>query len=107
MTGATFTACRRCGRCCRVQGYVRLRPGEAACIAGRLDLSIDDFTARFTRLTRDRSALSLTEQEDGSCTFLGPGGCAIHDVKPQQCRDFPLLWRFDGWQEICAGASQS
>jgi hypothetical protein len=44
----------------------------------------------------------LKSKPDGSCIFLeGVNICSIQPVKPQQCRDFPNKWRFDGWREKC------
>jgi Fe-S-cluster containining protein len=44
----------------------------------------------------------LKSNPDGSCIFLeGINTCTIQSVKPQQCRDFPNKWRFDGWREQC------
>lgn len=103
MTVPGFKGCTGCGNCCRVKGYVRLKPGEAEAIAGALDMALYDFTAEHTRVTDDRRTLSLTEQHDGSCVFLDGDHCTINDVKPRQCLDFPYAWRFDGWGDICEG----
>ena len=27
--------------------------------------------------------------------------CAVQAVKPQQCRDFPNLWNFPGFEKVC------
>ena len=106
MTVAGFEGCTGCGNCCRVEGYVRLKPGEAETIAGALDMALYDFTAQYTRVTGDRRTLSLTEQHDGSCIFLDGDQCTINDVKPRQCRDFPRAWRFDGWGALCEGFTE-
>lgn len=100
--------CRRCGTCCRWPGCVKLLPGEFEAIADYLGIAEDEFSARFTRLSRDRQCLALAERSDGSCIFLenDPGGlavCAIDPVKPRQCRDFPERWNFPGWQKECSG----
>lgn len=98
--------CRRCGGCCTVSGYVRLKEGEARLIADFLGLELHAFTDRYTRLTEDRICLSLNERPDNSCIFHSPeSGCAIQPVKPLQCATFPMKWRFDGWEEICRGTS--
>ena len=99
--------CRRCGNCCRVPGYVRLRAGEVEAAARHLGLSVDAFTRDFTRLTADRRGLSLTEKENGECVFLtAEGACGIQPVKPAQCRDFPHRWHFDGYESVCRGAQE-
>lgn len=101
----TEFVCRRCGACCRVEGYVRLRRRDVDRIARFLESTPEQFTRRYTRLTDDRRGLSLTEKPDGSCIFLGEdNACRINRAKPRQCRGFPMNWRFDGYEEICQGA---
>jgi Fe-S-cluster containining protein len=103
----TGFSCKKCGNCCRAPGYVRLRAGEQERIAGHLGLGVGEFTARYTRLTIDRRNLSLTEKDDGSCVFLTDGNaCAIHEVKPRQCREFPLGWSFPGYERTCMGTME-
>jgi uncharacterized protein len=64
-------------------------------------LSEVEFIQRFTRLTKDRRGLSLEEKPDGQCVFLEGGDCSVQPVKPQQCRDFPNLWNFPGFEKTC------
>jgi len=105
MSGAVADReCLRCGNCCRWQGYVRVSPDEIDAIAGYLGLTVESFIGRYTRLTHDRGGLSLTEKRDGSCVFLAGNDCAIHDVKPEQCRGFPWDWHFPGCEEQCRAA---
>lgn len=55
------------------------------------------FIEKFTTLTANRSQLTLIEQTGGACCFLTKDNvCLIYDARPQQCRDFPLLWRVKG-----------
>ena len=98
--------CKRCGTCCKWPGYVRLLDGESREIADYLRMDLHFFTSNYTIVTEDRRNLSLTEKNDGSCIFFtdNPPNCAINDVKPKQCRDFPLHWNFENWQEECEGA---
>ena len=86
---------------------MRLGSDEIDSIAAFLGMKAEDFIASSTRLTGDRTGLSLLENPDGSCPFLletadGPA-CRIQAVKPRQCRDFPLKWNFPGWEKECAG----
>ena len=98
----------RCGNCCRPRGYVRLKDGEAESIAAFLGESVHVFVEKYTRLTTDRSGLTLIDREDRGCIFLGKDAlCQIQDVKPAQCRDFPLKWRFEGYEKLCRGMSVS
>lgn len=97
--------CQRCGNCCRVPGYVRLRNGEAERIAAYLELALHEFIDQYTCVTEDRTGLSLIENPDHSCIFLEEdGACRINDVKPKQCTTFPFDWRFSGWDKLCRGA---
>ncbi len=100
--------CLKCGTCCRWKGYVRLQNSEIDKISEFLNLNIDDFIANYTRITADRSGLSLNENNDSSCIFLiknknGEDICEINKVKPQQCKNFPHFWRFKNWKNECAG----
>jgi len=102
--------CRRCGRCCRWPGYVRLTHDEVDAIAGFLEMTPEAFAEKYTRLTADRSGLSLVERADGVCVFLTearPAACRIEAVKPRQCRDFPEKWNFPGWEKECPGGDRT
>lgn len=98
--------CRRCGNCCKWHGYVRLKDCEVDKIAEFLKLEVGEFLDKYTVLTPDRRALSLTERANGECCFYDAESslCVIQEVKPQQCRDFPLRWNFEGWENECEGA---
>lgn len=99
--------CLRCGNCCRWPGYVRISEAEADAIAAYLQIPAMEFVEKYTRLTGDRTGLSLLENPDGSCPYLveeqGFPACMIQAVKPRQCQDFPLKWNFPDWQNECAG----
>lgn len=96
-----FHDCQRCTACCRWPGQVRLTDAEITRIAGFLQLSEFDFIQRFTRLQPDRRGLALQEKADGGCVLLEGNLCSIQPVKPQQCRDFPNLWKYPGAEKIC------
>ena len=96
-----FYVCDRCTACCRWPGQVRLAVGETGRMAGHLGLSEQEFIERYTRLNASRTGLSLVDQADGSCVFLEGGDCRIQPVKPQQCREFPNVWNFAGFQSEC------
>ncbi len=99
--------CLRCGNCCRRHGIVRLSETEVRQIADFLSMEVYGFTNEYTELLPDRSALTLTEFENGDCIFFREdSGCMINSVKPKQCRDFPFYWRFDNWENECAGAKE-
>ena len=96
-----FFECQRCTACCRWPGEVRLDDQEITRLAALKGLTEFDFIQQFTRLTRDRRGLSLEEKADGECVFLNGNDCSVQTVKPQQCRDFPNLWNFPGFEKIC------
>lgn len=98
---AIFLECQRCTACCRWPGQVRLSGMEITRIAGHLGLSEPEFIEQHTRLRADRKGLSLLEKPNGECEFLIGNDCAIQSVKPQQCRDFPNLWNFPGFEQVC------
>ena len=93
--------CQRCTACCRWPGQVRLTNEEITRLAAFKDMSEVDFIQQFTRLRWDRGGLALQEKPDGGCVFLDGDDCSVQSVKPQQCRDFPNLWNFPGFQQTC------
>lgn len=70
-------------------------------MAAHLGLSEHDFIQRHTRLRADRQGLVLQDKPNGECIFLVDEACAVQPVKPQQCRDFPNLWNFPGFEQVC------
>lgn len=102
-TAGGYYRCMQCTACCRWAGDVKIDDEEVQSISSFLNMEIDDFIQRYTRLRVNRQGLSIVEKEGSEeCVFLTEeGGCLINDVKPQQCRDFPNKWNFPGWQEKC------
>ena len=96
-----FYECQRCTACCRWPGNVRVTDAELTQLASFLGLSEYDFIQQYMRLRPDRRGLSLAEKPGGDCVFLEGGRCAIQSVKPRQCRDFPNLWNFPGFENVC------
>ncbi len=96
-----FHECQRCTACCRWPGQVRLTEAEIARLAAFKGMDEHEFIQQFTRLTADRRGLALQDKADGSCIFLAGNDCAVQSVKPQQCRDFPNLWNFPGFERFC------
>lgn len=80
---------------------MRLSDDEITRLAAFKGLKDYDFIQQFTRLTQDRRGLALKDKENGECIFLEQNGCAVQPVKPQQCRDFPNLWNFPGFEKVC------
>ena len=96
-----FLECQRCTACCRWPGQVRLTDAETARLAAFKGVSEHDFIQQFTRLRKDRQGLALQEKANGECIFLEGDDCSVQPVKPQQCRDFPNLWNFPGFEKVC------
>lgn len=76
-------------------------------MAHHLGLSEAAFIDGFTRINDERTGLALTDQRNGACIFLEQGDCRVQSVKPQQCRDFPNLWNFPGFTELCRARPHS
>lgn len=96
-----FYECQRCTACCRWPGEVRLDETEITRLAEFTGLSEHDFIQRYARLTADRRGLALEDNPNGECVFLKGNDCSVQPVKPRQCKRFPNLWNFPGFEEIC------
>lgn len=96
-----YYECQRCTACCRWPGQVRLGAAEITRIARHLGLAEREFIEGYTRLRPDRRGLCLVDHPDGSCIFLAGRDCRVQPVKPQQCRDFPNGWNFEGFRQFC------
>jgi len=96
-----FYECQRCTACCRWPGQVKLSEDEITRIAAFLEQDENTFIQNSTRLNESRKGLALQDQSNGSCIFLEGDKCSIQSVKPQQCRDFPNLWNFPGFEKTC------
>ncbi|HXG46377.1 MAG TPA: YkgJ family cysteine cluster protein [Methylomirabilota bacterium] len=101
-----FYECQRCAACCRWPGQVRLSEEEIGRLAVFLGLTEYDFIQRFTRLSANRQQLALQDKPNGECVFLDGIDCRVQPVKPQQCRDFPNLWNFPGFEKVCRAVPQ-
>ncbi len=99
--------CQRCGNCCNMHGYVCLEEGEVDTIAAFMNMSTGDFINTYTEIMPDRRGLTLAEFADGRCVFLlEDNSCLIHDVKPQQCKNFPEKWRYPIDDETCPACNE-
>ncbi|MEN9573496.1 MAG: hypothetical protein RL514_1351 [Verrucomicrobiota bacterium] len=78
-----------------------LSEAEISRLAAFRGLSEPNFIEQFTRLRPDRRGLALLDKPNGECVFLDGENCAVQPVKPQQCRDFPNLWNFPGFEQTC------
>ncbi len=99
--------CRQCGACCRQVGYVHLTDDDIDQLARHLGIEVEEFTTRYTRLSKNRAGLALNEERDHACIFLSSDNqCMMQAVKPRQCREFPQGWTFKGFHEECPAASE-
>ena len=73
-------------------GFVYLTEEDLRRAASFLHMTPGDFEARYVFRTRHR--LRLRKPRGSQCHFLRENGCAIHPVKPTQCRLFPF------WPEL-------
>ncbi|HSH93071.1 MAG TPA: YkgJ family cysteine cluster protein [Roseimicrobium sp.] len=96
-----FYACQRCTACCRWPGQVKLDDATITRLAAYLGMVEHDFIQEYTRLGSDRRGLALKDKGSGECVFLEGENCRVQAVKPQQCRDFPNLWNFPGFEKVC------
>lgn len=80
----SFT-CQVCSACCYNKAIL-VSPYEAL----RLSRHLGTTTAEFYRTCTEEGGGALRNRPDGSCLFLGPGGCSVHPDRPLVCRLFPL-----------------
>ena len=94
--------CQRCTACCKWAGDVCVEDEEVTRIAAYLGIEENEFVEEYTRIRANRTGLSLIDKEDSTeCIMLDGDKCRIHEVKPEQCKGFPNVWNFPGWQKEC------
>jgi hypothetical protein len=82
-------------RCCRNLNLY-LYPYDVIRLRDRLGLTSDEFLDRHTdAVLRPGShfpevLLRMAENEERTCPFLTPEGCAVYPDRPDTCRTFPL-----------------
>jgi len=87
--------CLQCGRCCAgpEQGYIWVTGPEILLMANHLGISIKEVKQNF--LKRVGLQMSISENpHTRDCVFLRQTehgrGCAIYEVRPTQCRNWPF-----------------
>lgn len=85
--------CTRCGNCCSgFPGTVTVDDAEVAALAAYVELTIEEFRRRHTRIMPDGTE-SLREKPNWDCVFWSPRhGCLVYPARPTQCRTWPF-WR--------------
>jgi Fe-S-cluster containining protein len=112
-----------CGNCCSgPPGYVRVSDAEAAALARRFNLPLDQFLATYTNNTAPGGGRSLNEKPSDfglDCIFLdrttipGKAICSVYENRPAQCKTWPY-WKSNlatekAWERakrICPGIDQ-
>jgi uncharacterized protein len=88
--GLRFT-CSGCGDCCTgAPGYVWVNKEEIAALAAQVDISVEEFEAKYVREIGVRK--SLLEYENGDCVFFDnkTRKCSVYEARPRQCRTWPF-----------------
>ena len=100
--------CTGCGNCCSGDpGVVWVDQEEILQIAEYTGMTETELRLRNTR--RVGRQISLTERENGDCSFLDKGTrrCTIYPVRPKQCRTWPFwnsnLESPEAWAEAAKG----
>lgn len=77
--------CQVCGACCHNKA-IEVSPYEARRLAACRGVTLEEFY----RLYAEEDAAIIRNRPDGSCVFLGAGGCVVYPDRPLVCRMFPL-----------------
>jgi Fe-S-cluster containining protein len=87
--GLRFT-CTGCGHCCTgASGAVYLSELDVQRLASKLQLSRDDFIARYTQWSDSELAL-IDKPDSPECVFLSGKACSVYGARPTQCRTYPF-----------------
>ena len=81
-----------CTKCCDVRGFVYLTELDLQRMAVHVGLTAKAFENKY--VVRFKRLLRLRKPPASQCHFLREGGCAVHPVKPVQCRLYPF------WPEL-------
>lgn len=90
--GLRFECQPGCTACCEQRGFVYLTEADVERAAAYLHMTPGAFEQKYVFRTRHMRRLRVPR--DAQCSFLRDNGCAIHAVKPTQCRIFPF------WPEL-------
>lgn len=93
--------CLQCGNCCKGEGTVTVSQSEFTAICEYLALDYQDAVHYY--FVKNGKKFSVRDQKNHDCIFLRKDQCLIHEVKPEQCRNFPFSWNIDFMLEECKG----
>ena len=98
--------CSGCGDCCTgAPGFVWVNAAEVEALAGRLELTVEEFEDQYTR--RIGARRSLKEFSNGDCVFFDnkQRHCEVYEQRPRQCRTWPFwdsnLKTPEDWARTC------
>lgn len=105
--------CTECGKCCTGgPGFVWVELDEMQAMAKQLNISLDLFKRKYTRVREQRYA--LVEKKSHDCIFLEGKKCQVYQARPKQCRTYPWwkenLQTPESWKsaaEACEGISDT
>lgn len=84
--------CTVCGRCCE-----QLKPAfskkEQQHLAKRFGLSVEQLREKYLHYDNEDEPAWRTRQTP--CPFLESKKCSIYEDRPQECRDYPYLYKSD------------
>jgi Fe-S-cluster containining protein len=83
--------CKRCGSCCKGESTISLSKRDISRIAQFLNLSEEDFLNLYT-VKKGKFRIEM-KVKDGFCIFFDKEKklCKIHPVKPEKCKEWPLI----------------
>ena len=83
---STRNSCIQCGVCCKIF-YINLNKEEYLSAKYITIFDGENKIGNFD-LAAECGANFLAKKEDDSCIYLKKNKCAIHEIRPQVCRDF-------------------
>jgi Fe-S-cluster containining protein len=83
--------CQRCGSCCQGDSTISLTPQDIQRISNFLGISKQEFLENFAVIKSGNRVELKTVK--GFCIFFDRESktCKIHPVKPEKCREWPLV----------------
>jgi Fe-S-cluster containining protein len=81
--------CTRCANCCKTLQAVVTRD-EIVTISGHLNIPETEFISRYLKLQPFSSEHAFAQRP---CPFLENNLCRIYEIRPEDCRSYPHLWK--------------
>ena len=85
-----FECQKGCVQCCARPGWIYFDHQDVQGAADFLGMRPQAFIKRYDLRLELPGRWEMEVAEGKPCPFLKPDGCAIHPVKPKQCRSFPF-----------------